>query len=1041
MTLQLEDELLQAIAENHTTAVAALLAAGADPNAGLFRDEPALSIAVRNGSEGILDLLLQRGPICCIKEEHGDAQKHLATLPPPVLTLKVAVTIATISLVTYAVRKTAVSLPLDAVETLGHYMWFIFYYSRVCFYSTRSLQSRYLDPWTYVHPLFSMTFPQRIFVYLIRDRSHAPALPLPSPSYLHDVAVALPLRFGIDLMVTAGCNLLTKVGLIKSEWPRWTGNFPLLPNPGRWRSPAERVLESVLESESVTEIIVLKLLQADTLASQPYDRSEVARKLLGLAVNKCWPELTSFLVGARVPVDQGVSPASKELKWPAPSEALIYAFPSISLDNLFVSYFDGRPVLSHMDTFNLESPKQISTFVQLVQCRKFRDLATSQSEDKADCQRMMDILRDSGANPLLTDHRGHDALSYLVKISCSTNVLMHMVQLWREARARSANTKGNLKGASLALYEAINTTVPNLETLRILLDAGVSPEWENAGRTPLFAAAYMNNTTDAMGLLFEFDANPNNGGEQGYPPILRTLDDASYEKFVFFLDHEVDPNGTRNDGKTILQTVLELGPALDVLKARLVQCLIERGSLVYDTTTQSSPAFLTAVCQHNWVGWSETILDLLLEQIPTDQRQKQLDSALLAACGSIHTWDVFTSFYLVRKGADPASLRAGSDSLLHLICAASGLEDHKYRYDMRTLLEREILDVNARGETGHSPLHHAVEHGNRDFVLLLLEHRANPELRDAKGQTPLQCLCKTKPEKYTISQSYSEVESDADDPQFRGVRGQATWGFVLRNRRRDIKCSLEQEEMFQALVDHDADIKVVDGQGQTLLMMACAEGNSTIAANILYRLGKECFAEEINKADFTGKTAIHLAAANGDVNTLKVLLDPQQILHPEWNLWRKLAIEGENCQVQKDSESSGFATQKEMAQQELQYAESIISSPSFLRANYVHFKKPGEVTLTIGDARRREDKNICFPNVSVSRWTIDKREDSIICPEKLVDLKSRTPLHYAAESGHLEAVKFILQYMGINVDVKDNKAQKAIDLALENNFYDVYSIL
>jgi ankyrin repeat protein len=79
MPLQLEDELLQAISENQVAAVAALLAAGADPNAGLFRDVTALSIAVRNGSEEILDLLLQRGPFYCMKEEYGKAQKHPLT--------------------------------------------------------------------------------------------------------------------------------------------------------------------------------------------------------------------------------------------------------------------------------------------------------------------------------------------------------------------------------------------------------------------------------------------------------------------------------------------------------------------------------------------------------------------------------------------------------------------------------------------------------------------------------------------------------------------------------------------------------------------------------------------------------------------------------------------------------------------------------------------------------------------------------------------------------------------------------------------------
>jgi ankyrin repeat protein len=358
---------------------------------------------------------------------------------------------------------------------------------------------------------------------------------------------------------------------------------------------------------------------------------------------------------------------------------------------------------------------------------------------------------------------------------------------------------------------------------------------------------------------------------------------------------------------------------------------------------------------------------------------------------------------------------------------------------MRTLLERGVLEVNAQGEKGQFSLHHTIERCSRDFMLLLLEHGADPNMLNANGRTPLQCLCATKPGKYTISQVYDEVESDTDDARYRGVRGQGAWVFESRNRRLDIKCSLVQEEMFQALVDHGADIEIVDERGRTLLMMACEMGNSIIAANILYRLGKECFAEAINTADFTRKTAFHLAAASGDVNTLKVLLVPQQILQPALNLWRTRAIEGENWQVEQGIKSSELATKEAMAQQDLQYMERIIAVPSFLREHTILFSKPEEITLTIGDARRREVKNICFPNVSVSMWTIDMQE-GILCPKKLVDAESRTPLHYAAESGHLKAVELILRYMDINVHLEDNNTKQAQDLALENNFYDVYSI-
>ncbi|KAJ3520383.1 hypothetical protein NM208_g13730 [Fusarium decemcellulare] len=69
MSLQYEDELLEAVAANDVSRVTSLLEDGADANAGLFRGEAtALSIAVRNGREDIIDLLLNhvQSPRCLI---------------------------------------------------------------------------------------------------------------------------------------------------------------------------------------------------------------------------------------------------------------------------------------------------------------------------------------------------------------------------------------------------------------------------------------------------------------------------------------------------------------------------------------------------------------------------------------------------------------------------------------------------------------------------------------------------------------------------------------------------------------------------------------------------------------------------------------------------------------------------------------------------------------------------------------------------------------------------------------------------------------
>jgi ankyrin repeat protein len=62
------------------------------------------------------------------------------------------------------------------------------------------------------------------------------------------------------------------------------------------------------------------------------------------------------------------------------------------------------------------------------------------------------------------------------------------------------------------------------------------------------------------------------------------------------------------------------------------------------------------------------------------------------------------------------------------------VEDHEYRDDMRTLLERKTLDINAEGEKEETIFCTLrSKGGHRDFVLLLLEHGADPNLRDAKS--------------------------------------------------------------------------------------------------------------------------------------------------------------------------------------------------------------------------------------------------------------------------------------------------------------------
>lgn len=107
---------------------------------------------------------------------------------------------------------------------------------------------------------------------------------------------------------------------------------------------------------------------------------------------------------------------------------------------------------------------------------------------------------------------------------------------------------------------------------------------------------------------------------------------------------------------------------------------------------------------------------------------------LLALAG----YDVATARILVRLGADPNIARQTSD--VPALCSAVGIDDPKHP-ERPLELAKELLaagaDINVAGPKGLTALHWAAMAGNAAAVRLLLDHGADPNLRDDLQQTPL----------------------------------------------------------------------------------------------------------------------------------------------------------------------------------------------------------------------------------------------------------------------------------------------------------------
>ncbi|KAF1852223.1 ankyrin [Cucurbitaria berberidis CBS 394.84] len=1047
MALYFESELLQAVEDEDVNAVITLLEAGADPNAGLFKHETAISKAISTGNEEILDLLLRNGSLQCMIEEQPCAAGHWLQKRRSATRRSTLRGLALLPLTKIGLDCAAAWLHGVRCQHLlrlgGHYLWFVARATISGPVSLAELRSRYLKPLTYAETVVEMLFGNQLYNWMVRRLlSFVPSLAMPLGSDLgsnmrHDLLLAIPLRFAVDCMVTAVHTLFRQLPYKLGRSASGPDVYLILETES-WKSPAERAFESIMVSDKATETIVHKLLRAGILASRPFKNSPVAKSLLRSAIIRCWPTVTEFLLDTGMLLNGQSWLSSASRHWPALISAIEYYAPNAALDDLSGAFVKTESIPRASEEYEYDEFQ--GPFLVLVKSPNFIRLATSDTvTGHKTCIKMLDTLFAHGADPLRCDGRDLDALCHVASSSISTTVFQHIVYLWQRARYKLPIIPGDSDPPSQALHQAVSTASPDLGKVRILLDMGMSPEWENhEGQTPLFEAAFANSNIEAMSMLLEAGASPNNGGKEAYPPLAKTLDDASLVKFEFLLAYGADPNATGKGGKSILENVVELHSSLSVPKYYAVESLLRHGVAVYNESTELAPAFIAMARQLNCEGWDEVILGLLLHEIPREHRSRQLNLALQAAVSDkgLNRGDFVTLSYLLCRGADPSCLQGGTTFILEYICSLVRPLNHQFRDHMRRFLQEYHPNVNSCNDSGNTPLSHTIRNGSRDFSLLLLEHQADPNAVNAECQTPLQQLSLMKPWTYSIGHSHEQVYGADNDQRYQGVRGQSALRVKVKERLHDISNSLAQEEVFQCLVDHGADLGVRDSTGQSLLMLACANGNDTLAANILYCLRETEFIPALTETNKSGKTSLHLAATSGSLNTIRILLAPHHILKPATNTWRKMAMDGESNHIQQRKHEAGYVYEH-LEKQVDQYMKRAKDTPGFL-VRSVAWVEDYEVEITAGDAERMD---ILLPNVAASTWQLQKQDMLHTVSETLRDSMGKTPLHCAALMGHVEVVRLLLEYTDVDIDAKDVDGKTAADIALDGNFYDVYGAL
>ncbi|CAB0039738.1 unnamed protein product [Trichogramma brassicae] len=124
---------------------------------------------------------------------------------------------------------------------------------------------------------------------------------------------------------------------------------------------------------------------------------------------------------------------------------------------------------------------------------------------------------------------------------------------------------------------------------------------------------------------------------------------------------------------------------------------------------------------------------------------------------------------LLEHGADVNQADADGSTSLHMVCK----RERDVARDLMIMLIRSINDfeltvrLDARDNSGNTPLHLALERVNNEAAELLLRRGADPNVANAEGSTCLPVVCKNLRSDYNAAEMLFEARHDNEDRPLR----------------------------------------------------------------------------------------------------------------------------------------------------------------------------------------------------------------------------------------------------------------------------------
>ena len=306
-------------------------------------------------------------------------------------------------------------------------------------------------------------------------------------------------------------------------------------------------------------------------------------------------------------------------------------------------------------------------------------------------------------------------------------------------------------------------------------------------------------------------------------------------------------------------------------------------------------------------------------------------------------------------------------------------------------LLRKGLDPDIPHEKqGKTALHVSCSLGNLSAIQLLIRGKANPSIQDKKGNTPLHCAVLANPS-VKIVEYLIEEGADINSQNIRGYTP------LL------LAISSGYEDVAHFLIDSGTDVELRSHDGKTALMLAAINGFVELTKKLL---GKDA---NVWAKDDNGKDILHYAIVGGNINLYLMI----EAIFTQQNL--------ENLDY---SEALLIAAQKGFARiidHLLKKLPCDINFINEMRQSALHIavqgkhKKTAKVLLKKGITVDRRDHGILGANTTLI-YAAKQNMCSIIqallkagADLEKTNVEQKTAMFYAAERGHVEATRVLLE--------------------------------